>query len=130
MLYYGWLCINMNTLCRLLSYTPLWLVKVIAAGLLLLCPVIGVAEQKVLEPLTVPARGPAALSAISVSDVATRATEMENLLQTIYQQSEPIPDIEKIQEMLPEVRAEINRNFAETMIIIDQQPMFSVLQTQ
>jgi potassium-dependent mechanosensitive channel len=102
----------------------------IAAGLLLLCPVIGVAEQKVLEPLTVPARGPAALSAIPVSDVATRATEMENLLQTIHQQSEPIPDIEKIQEMLPEIRAEINRNFAETMIIIDQQPMFSVLQTQ
>jgi small-conductance mechanosensitive channel len=103
----------------------------VAAGLLLLYPVIGGAtEQKVPEPINAAASAPAALSAIPVSDVATQATAVRNLLQIINQQSEPIPDIEKIREMLPEVKTEINRNFAETMIIIDQQPMFSVLQTQ
>ena len=116
---------------RLLICRALCLVMAVAAGLLLLYPVIGGAtEQKVPEPINAAASAPAALSAIPVSDVATQATAVRNLLQIINQQSEPIPDIEKIREMLPEVKTEINRNFAETMIIIDQQPMFSVLQTQ
>jgi len=117
----------LNKLYRLLSYKPSGLILAIAAGLFLLYPVMVVtAEQKVPEPIN----APAAPSAIPVTDVATRATEVENLLQIINQQSEPIPDIEKIREMLPEIKAEINRNFAETMIIINQHPMFSVLQTQ
>ena len=103
----------------------------IAAGLLLFCPVIGVtAEQKARIPESPCHHAPSAPSAIPVADVATRATEAENLLQIINQQSEPIPDIEEIREMLPEIKAEINRNFTETMIIINQHPMFSVLQTQ
>ena len=104
---------------------------VVATGLLLLCPVIGGAtEQKVPEPLHANPSAPAALSAIPLTDVATGATDVDNLLQIINQQSEPIPDIEEIREMLPGIKAEINRNFAETMIIINQHPMFSVLQTQ
>ena len=109
----------------------------ITVGLILFCPVIGVtAQQKSPNPQTTttpapaPATAPSAPSAIPVTDVATRATEAENLLQIINQQSEPIPDIEDIREMLPEIKAEINRNFTETMIIINQHPMSSVLQTQ
>ncbi len=121
----------MHNFYRLLSHKPSWLAIAIAAGLLLLCQVIVVtAEQKVLESRNAPATKPSAQSAIPVADVATRATEVENFLQNINKQSEPIPDIEKIREMLPEVKAEINRSFTETMIIINQQPMISVLQTQ
>jgi len=116
---------------RLLICRHIWLVMAIAAGLLLLCPVIGVtAEQKVLESRNAPTKVPSAPSAIPVADVAMRATEVENLLQNINKQSEPIPGIEKIQEMLPEDKAEINRIFADTMIVINQQPMLSVLQAQ
>jgi hypothetical protein len=121
----------LNTFYRLLSHKSSWLVIAIIAGLILFCPVIGVtAEQKVLESRNAPAIVPSAQSAISVADVATRTTEVENLLQNINKQSEPIPDIENIREMLPEVKAEINRNLTDTVIIINQQPMLSVLQTQ
>jgi len=121
----------LNKIYRLLSYKPFCLVMAIAAGLLLLCQVIVVtAGQKEPEPIKKPASLPSALSAIPLTDVATRATEVENLLQIINQQSEPIPDIEKIREMFPEVKAEINRNFADTLIIINQKPLLSALQTQ
>jgi Mechanosensitive ion channel len=126
-----------NKLYRLLSHKLSWLVIAIIAGLFMLCPVIGVtAEQKSPEhqtnttPVSAPAAAPSGPLAIPLADVAIRTTEVENLLQNINKQSEPIPDIENIREMLPEVKAEINRNLTDTMIIINQQPMLSVLQTQ
>jgi hypothetical protein len=102
----------------------------IAAGLLLICQVMVVtAEQKARESMNTHAPAASAPSAIPIADVATQATEVVNLLKIINQQSEPVPDIEKIREMLPEEKARINRNFADTLIIINQQPMFFVLQT-
>jgi potassium-dependent mechanosensitive channel len=115
-----------HTICHFV-----WLIIAVAAGLLLLCPLIGAtSQQNVPEATKAPASAPSVPTPIPLTDVVTRATEVDDILQTIRQKSESPPEIEKIREMIPEFKANINRNFSDTMIIINQQPMLSVLQTQ
>ena len=129
--------IIVNKLYRLLSHKPSWLVMAIAAGLLLVCPVIGVtAGQKSPEPQTnttpapAPATAPSAPSAIPVADVATRATTVESLLQTMTQKQAPSPQVEMIRELLSDVSRQIDKDLAGTMDILRQQPSLSTLQAQ
>ncbi len=112
----------------------------VVAVLLLVCPVPGQsAEQKGTEPqkttTPAPAAAPApatapAPSAIGVADIATWATEVESLLQTMTQKLAPSSEIEVIRELLPDVSRQIDADLAVTMVILRQQPSLFTLQTQ
>ena len=102
------------------------LIVVFAVGLLFLfCPIPGeTAEQKGTEPqnTTAPAAAPAPApatpsgpSAIPVADIATQATEVANLLQTMTQKLAASPQVEMIRELLPDVSRQIDQDMAATI---------------
>jgi len=111
------------------------LVACIIAGLFLLYPVAGgTAEQEspVPQKTTAPAAAPApaAPSVIAVADVATKATEVENLLQTLTQNLAPSPHTEIIRKLLPVVSRQIEQDLTATLDILREQPALPTLQAQ
>jgi len=113
----------------------------VALLLLLLCPVPGkTAEQKAPEPqkttapaaaqTAAPAPIPSGPAAISMADVATRATEVANQLQTIVQKVAPSPQIEMIRQTLPDISRQIDQDLTDTMEILQGQPALPTLEAQ
>ncbi len=101
--------------------------------IILLCPVVAVtAEQKSPVPwmTAAPAPAPSVPAAIPVDNVATQATQVANLLQTLAQNLASSPQVEIIRASLPDVSRQIEQDLAETMNILQRQPTFSTLQTQ
>jgi potassium efflux system protein len=86
------------------------------------------ADQSTPEPKQSPAPSPA--TAIPQAEVATRAVEVSALLRTLATNLAPSPEIETIQQSFPEVRRQIEREFAETRNVLLRQPTFEALQAQ
>src|SRR5262245_53956802 len=97
--------------------------------LLLLCIVPGtaVAQQRV-EPQQTPASAPGAV--IPVAEVVAQATEVATLLRTLSAQSVPIPTIDTIHRVLPEVSGTIDLELAAISTLLQGEPTLEVLQTQ
>ena len=102
----------------------------IALGILLcLTVMVGqAAGQKPPEVQTAPS--PQASIVIPVAEVATRATEVSNLLRTLQTQFAPSPEIEKIQKELPDARDRLEAKLRRTMKLIQAQPTMEMLQTE
>ncbi len=109
--------------------------------LLVLCSSFGhTAEQKAVAPqktgapeatqkvATTPA--PSGPAAIPVADVATKATEVANQLQTITQKLAPSPQIETIRQLLPDVSLQIDEDLAVTTKVLEGLPALPTLQAQ
>jgi small-conductance mechanosensitive channel len=88
----------------------------------------GAAEQKTPAAQKPPA--PQAPAAIPLADVATRATEVSDLLRTMDIQLAPSPGIEKIEKQFPEVSERIALDLAGTMNLIQKQPTLATIQAQ
>jgi len=76
-----------------------------------------------------PAAAPPSSAAIPAAEVAARASEATNLLIALSAKFAPSPEIEKIQESLPEVSRQIDEEFADTANTLRQQPTLATLQT-
>jgi hypothetical protein len=94
----------------------------IALGMLLCLTVMAgqAAGQKSPEVQTAPS--PQASIVIPVAEVATRATEVPNLLRTLQTQFAPSPEIEKMQKALPDVRDRLEAKLRRTMKLLQAQP--------
>jgi len=110
-------------------------------GLLVLCSSFGhTAEQKAVAPQKTsapsaaqtasPAPVPPDRAAIPIADVATKATEVANQLQTITQKLASSPQIETIRQMLPDVSLQIDEDLAVITKILEGQPALPTLQAQ
>jgi potassium efflux system protein len=84
------------------------------------------AEQKAPVPQKVPA--PEAPTTIPTAEVATRATEASNLLNTFQSVVAPTPQIDLIEKELPAISREIELEFWETKRILQEQPTLAMLQ--
>ncbi|MFO1432274.1 MAG: mechanosensitive ion channel [Candidatus Competibacteraceae bacterium] len=73
---------------------------------------------------------PPSTTAISPAEVATRATELATFLDNLTTNLAPSPEIETIQQALPEVSTRIEQEFAGTVSLLQQQPTFETLQAQ
>jgi len=104
------------------------LVIALAAALLLRGTAPGqAAEQKTPAPQKVPAQQ--APTAIPVAEVATRSTEVSNLLRTFNALLAPGPHIETIQKQLPDVTRDIALEVSETKKVLQALPTLTVLQS-
>jgi potassium efflux system protein len=103
---------------------------IIAFAILLSLVVIAgrAAAQKPQEAQKAPA--PQASAAILVADVTARATEVSNLLRTLYTQFAPSHEIEKIQKELPEVSGRMAVELLRTEQNLQMQPTLEMLQTE
>ena len=90
------------------------------------------AEQKspIPQNTTASSLAPTLPTAIPVADVATKATEVANLLQTLTQKLAFSPEVEMIRASLPDVSKQIEQDLTETMNILRRQPTLSTLQAQ
>jgi len=88
----------------------------------------GAADQTTSEPK--PATAPSPSTAIPSAEVATRATEIPELLRTLTANLAPSPAVETIQQALPEIIEQIDRGFAGTMSTLQEQPTLETLQAQ
>ena len=105
------------------------LVFAIAAGFVLLASGQGeTAGNGTREPKKVSALPPSL--AIPVAEVATRATEVSNLLHTLETQLAPSPAIETIRKQVPKVSAHIDLLLEGTTEILQEQPPLATLQMQ
>ena len=86
------------------------------------------AEQKTPEVRKAPASQ--ASAAIPVAEVAAKATEVSNLLRTLYAQLAPSREIEKIQKELPDLSARTGIDLRRTMKILRTDPTLETLQTE
>jgi potassium efflux system protein len=85
------------------------------------------AEQKISEPQKPPTQQ--APAAIPVAEVATRSTEVSNLLRTFNALLAPSPQIEMIAKQLSDTSRKIELEFSETKKVLQQQPALATLQT-
>ena len=76
------------------------------------------------------AAAPPASAVIPLSEVATRASEVANLLTSVSATSAPSPDIDKIRQSLPEVSRQIDRDSTDTFATLGEQPPLVTLQAQ
>ncbi len=88
----------------------------------------GAADQTTSEPK--PATAPSPSTAIPSAEVATRATEVTDLLRTLTTNLAPSPAIETVQQALPGIIEQIDRGFAGTMSTLQEQPTLEALQAQ
>ncbi|MCJ7707470.1 MAG: hypothetical protein MUO38_07610, partial [Anaerolineales bacterium] len=111
------LCSVLNTLVVILAVTFFFVVAVHGQ----------VAEQKTTTPQKAPA--PQAPESIPLADIATRATEVSNLLRHVNTLLDPSPQIETIQKLLPEASRNIELEFSETKKVLQGQPTLAALQS-
>jgi predicted PurR-regulated permease PerM len=78
------------------------------------------AEQSTQVPQKVP--GPQAPAAIPLAEVATKATEVSNLLRNMSTQFAPSHEIETIGRQLQEGSVQIDLELSETMKVLRAQP--------
>jgi potassium efflux system protein len=86
------------------------------------------AEQKTPVPQKVPAAE--APTAIPVTEVPTRVTEVSNLLRTFNALLASSPQIDMIEKQLPDISREIELEFWETKEVLREQPTLAVLQSE
>jgi hypothetical protein len=98
----------------------------IAASCLSFLPVIlvGAAEQKSVEP-TKPA-APLAPAAIPLADIATRATDLSNLLGNLTTSAAPSAQIENIAKTLPESSERLDEQFAALSKSLEAEPNWTL----
>jgi potassium efflux system protein len=105
------------------------LVIVVTVGFLFMAAVFAeAAEQKAPAPQKIPALE--APTTIPTAEVATRATEASNLLNTFQSVVAPTPQIDKIQKELPAISREIELGFWETKGVLQEQPTLAMLQRE
>lgn len=85
-------------------------------------------QPKTPEPQKTPA--PPAAAAVPVAEIATQATQVENLLRTLNSKLTPSSEVEKIQKLLPEVSGRINRKLTATGNLLEEQPTLEALQAE
>ncbi len=73
---------------------------------------------------------PPASTVIPQAEVATRASEVANLLTSVSATSAPSPDIDKIRQSLPEISRQIDRDSTDTFATLGEQPPLVTLQAQ
>ncbi len=113
---------------RLLRTAQSVLAIVLAAAFFLAAASGEPAGQTTSEPRQAPA--PPSSTAIPQAEVVTRALEVSNLLHTLTTNLAPSPEIETIQQSLPEVSGQVDREFAAIMNVLQEQPTFETLQVQ
>jgi hypothetical protein len=86
------------------------------------------AAQKTPEVRTAPA--PKASAAIPVAEVAAQATNVSDLLRTLYSQFAPTREIGRIQKEFPDLSARIGTDFRRTMRVLRTEPTLETLQTE
>jgi len=69
-------------------------------------------------------------TAIAPEEVAARSSEVTNLVITFAEKFAVSPEIEKIQQTLPEINKQIDLDAAETAAIIGAQPSLAFLEAQ
>jgi len=72
----------------------------------------------------------ASAEAIPAAEVAGKASQALNLLNTLSAKFAPSPEIEKIRESLPGASRQIDEEFADTADTLRQQPPLATLQAQ
>src|SRR5208283_3537541 len=85
-------------------------------------------DQKTPAPQK--AAAPVSPTAIPVAEIATRATEVFNLLRALDTKLAPSFEIETIQKLLPEVSERIDRKLTEGIDILEEQPTLEMLQAE
>src|SRR4029077_2968843 len=88
---------------------------------------VGAAEQKNVEPTKPPV--PAVPLAIPLPDIATRATELSNLLGTLTASAAAGANIGSIAKMLPDMSEKLDRQLAATTKTLDAEPSLDTLQS-
>ena len=73
---------------------------------------------------------PPPATAIAPEEVAARASEVTNFVITFSEKFAVSPEIEKIQQALPEISKQIDLDAAETAATIGAQPSLAILETQ
>ena len=76
------------------------------------------------------ASAPRGSTDVPPAEVATRASEVANLLITFSEKFAPSPEIVKIQRSLPEVSRQIDLDFTDTSAVLGEQPPLATLQAQ
>jgi potassium-dependent mechanosensitive channel len=114
---------------RFTSGNPV-IVVVIAVALCSLWPVLrGIAaEQGTSAPQSAPAPPP--FAGIPVSEIATKAAQVTNFLQTLSAHSAPSHAVEVIKAKLPDLRQDNDREIAETTEMLRTTPTLGALQTK
>ena len=88
---------------------------------------LGAAEQKSSESLKTAAPVPPAV--ISLADIATRATEVSNLLGHLTASAARSAQIKNIAKTLPELSETLSAQFAATTKSLEAEPTLDTLQT-
>jgi hypothetical protein len=104
-------------------------------ALLVLCAlpsfVATAAEPKAAEPRkVVAAPPPAAPAAIPLADIATRATEVSNLIGNLTAGATPSAQIENIAKTLPEFSEKLDAQLAATTKSLEAEPTLETLQNE
>jgi potassium efflux system protein len=73
---------------------------------------------------------PSSAAAIAPEEVATKSSEVANLLITLSGQFASSPEIDKIQQALPELSRQIDLDFADTSATLGERPPLATLQEQ
>ena len=117
---------NLKTRLRVFSGV---LVIILAGAFFCLPAVHGqTADQK--DPAPQKTTTPAPSTAIPVPEIATRATEVSNLLRALNTRLASSSRIDTIQKLLPEVSERIDRKLTEGIDILEEQPTLEILQAE
>ena len=73
---------------------------------------------------------PAAPAVIALADIATRATEVSNLVGTLTASAAPSPQFERIAKTLPEFSEKLDGQFVATTRSLDAAPTLETLQNE
>jgi len=118
-----------KTLAGLLHPGRDWPVIALAAVLFLL-PAPGQAADQA-PPAAGQTATPPPTTAIPPAEIATRATEIPDLLRTLTTTLAPSPAMATIQQSLPEFSGQTDREFAATLSALqEEQPTLETLQAQ
>ena len=91
-------------------------------------PVTAIAAETKTAETPKPAAPPPPVT-IPLADIATRATEVSNLLGNLTASAVPSAQIENIAKTLPELSEELNAQFAATTKSLEAEPTLDTLQT-
>jgi potassium efflux system protein len=109
-------------------FPPVWTVTAVVLLLFLAAVPSRAAEQKSPEPKK--AAAPSAPVGIPLAEIAPRATQVTNLLQTFSSSLAPSPAIESIRKSLPDVVRQINSQYLGTIRILQSRPTLATLQME
>lgn len=101
-----------------------------AVGLALIIFLAASAGAPSAQDSPAPAANAATPKAIQPSEVATRSSEVINLLMTVSEKLAFNPEIEKIQQSLPDISRQIDLDFTGTYITLAGQPSLAALEAQ